>query len=196
MPAIDLRGIKLAEYINTNGTITYGTAQSAGDAMSVLLNLKFAEGRLYAESTLAEYVKKAVGGTISIAVKYLPSAVQQLLFGMTTKSRTVNTKSISSLVTGAKNVAKAVGVAFYAPDMIDGVEKYTCVFISRALFGAPALNYQTQGENIVFQTPTTTGEFMADHSSDQQMLEVAVCDTEADAKAWVNAVLGATGGST
>ena len=192
MPKIDLRGIKVAEYTNTSGTITYGTAKSAGDAMGVNLAMKFAEGRLYAESTLAEYIKKATGGTISVAVKYLPDDVQQLLFGSTAKTRTVATKSISSLVTGAKNVGKAVGVVFYAPDMIDGVEKYTAVFISRAIFGAPAMNFQTQGENIVFQTPTTTGEFMADHSTNQQMMEVAVCDTEADAKAWCNAVIGAT----
>lgn len=58
MPSFDLRGIKCANYVNTNGTISYTGAQSIGDAMTVDLQLKYAEGRLYAESTLAEYMKK------------------------------------------------------------------------------------------------------------------------------------------
>ena len=153
MPQFDLRGIKVANYVNTNGTITYTSATSIGDAMNVNLELRFAEGRLYAESTLAEFMRNCTGGTIS------------------------------------KDKPKAVGVAFYAPDMVDGVKKFTCVKVARALFGNPSMTLQTAGENIVFNTPTTSGEFLADDSTNQEMLEVALCDTEADAIAWVTAVL-------
>lgn len=189
MPQFDLRGIKVASYVNTAGTITYTGATSVGDAMNVNLELRFAEGRLYAESTLAEFMRKAVGGTISIGVKYIPNTAQTMMFGVTAKTRTVGTSSISSLVTGAKDTPNYVGVAFYSPDMIDGVKKYTAVKIAKALFGNPSMTLQTAGENIVFNTPTTSGEFLADDSTTQDMLEVAVCDTEADAIAWVTAVL-------
>lgn len=80
MPQFDLRGIKIAEYINTSGTISYDNAQSVGDAMNVNLDLRYAEGRLYAESTLAEYLRKATGGTISIGVKYIPEDAQKLMY--------------------------------------------------------------------------------------------------------------------
>lgn len=189
MPQFDLRGIKVANYVNTNGTITYTGAASAGDAMNCNLELRFAEGRLYAESTLAEFMRKCVGGTISIGVKYIPDAVQTMLFGVTAKTRTVGTKSISSLVTSAKDTPNYVGVAFYAPDMVDGVKKFTAVKVAKALFGNPSMTLQTAGENIVFNTPTTTGEFLADNSTGQELIEVAVCDTEEDAIAWVTAVL-------
>ena len=89
MPAFDLRGIHVAEYINTDGVITYGDAMKAGDAMTANLELRFAEGRLYAESTLSEYIKLATGGSISLAVKYIPDAVQSLLYGAKVSSRTV-----------------------------------------------------------------------------------------------------------
>ena len=82
-----------------------------------------------------------------------------------------------------------VSIAFYAPDMIDGVLKYTCVYIAKALFGPPSWTLQTASENIQFNTPTTSGEFLADDSSNQDMLEVAVCDDEAEAIAWITAVL-------
>lgn len=199
MPQFDLRGIYAATYVNTNGTISYTGPQKFGDAMNVQLELRFAEGRLYAESTLAEYMRKAVGGTISIGVKYIPTAAQQLLFGSRSKSRSVSytpstgttstSAAVSSLVIGGKTTSKYVGVAFYAPDMVDGVEKFTCVKIARALFGPPSMTLQTAGENIVFNTPTTSGEFLADDSVNQDLIEVAICDDENEAIAWVQAVL-------
>ena len=82
MPTFDLRVIKIGKYINTEGTITYETPISMGDAMSVELNLTAAEGRLYAESRLAEYKKLITGGTASVGVKYITDAAQILLFGM------------------------------------------------------------------------------------------------------------------
>lgn len=198
MPQFDLRGIYAAKYVNTSGTITYTDKTKVGDAMTANLELRFAEGRLYAESALAEYIRKAVGGTVSIGVKYIPTAAQKLMFGSVDKSRsitytptggTATTASVAGLVVNAKTTGKYVGVAFYAPDMVDGVEKYTCVKIAKALFGPPSMSLQTAGENIQFSTPTTSGEFMVDDSSSQDLIEVAICDNEDEAKAWVQAVL-------
>lgn len=112
-----------------------------------------------------------------------------MLFGARDGSTTVGTKTITSLKFGAKDSPKYVGVGFYAPDMIDGTEKYTAVLVNKALFGQPNMTMNTMGENISFNTPTTVGEFMADDSANQEMLEVAVCDTEADAIAWISAKL-------
>lgn len=198
MPQFDLRGIKAAKYVNTAGTITYTGPQSVGDAMNVNLELRFAEGRLYAESTLAEYMRKAVGGTISIGVKYIPSAAQTLMFNSRSSSRSITytpsggsstTITAASLVTGRKTTPAYVGVAFYAPDMVDGVEKYTCVKIARALFGPPSMTLQTAGESITFNTPTVSGEFMADDSANGDLIEVAIVNDEEAAIAWVTAVL-------
>lgn len=193
MPQFDLRGIKVAQYTNNNGTVTYSNGTTIGDAMSVELQLRFAEGRLYAESALAEYMRKCTGGTISIGEKYIPTAAQKLMFGATDKARSsVNSTTVNGLEFSSKNVYKNVGVAFYAPDMIDGVEKYTCVLIHRALFGPPSMTLNTLGENIQFNAPTVSGEFMPDHTTAQNYLEVAICDDEATAKAWVNKVLSIT----
>lgn len=189
MPAFDLRGIKIGKYTNTSGTVSYDTPQTVGDAMSCNLELKFAEGRLYAESSLAEYMKIATGGTISIAVKYIPNAAQKIMYGASDKTRTIGESTVSGLAFGAKDAPGYVGVAFYAPDKIDGVQKFTCVFVHKALFGPPALSFQTIGDSIAFQTPTTTGEFLADDSTDKVLFETSVCETEAEAIAWITEVL-------
>lgn len=196
MPAIDLRDIKIAKYTNTAGTVAYSDAQSVGEAMTANLELRYAEGRLYAESRLAEYIKKATGGTISIGVKYIPTAAQKVLFGSTEVERTIGSGSssvtLTSLAIGSKSVPNYVGVAFYAPDMVDGVEKYTGVFVHKALFGPPSYAYNTMGESINFNTPTTSGEFLATDATGNAMVEVVTLDTENDAKSWVNLVLGVT----
>lgn len=193
MPTFDLRGIKIGKYTNTDGTITYDTPVSMGDAMSVELNLTAAEGRLYAESRLAEYKKLITGGTASVGVKYITDAAQKLLFGMSENTRNVGTNtSQKSLKATAKDIAKYVGMGFYAPDAIDGTDKYTAVFVYKVLFGAPGYVYATKGDSITFQTPTTTGEFLADDSEDKNIMESAILASESDAVAWINKCFGAS----
>lgn len=193
MPTFDLRGIKIGKYINTEGTITYDTPISMGDAISVELNLTAAEGRLYAESRLAEYKKLITGGTASVGVKYITDAAQKLLFGMSENTRNVGANaSQKSLKATAKDIAKYVGMGFYAPDAIDGTDKYTAVFVYKVLFGAPSYVYATKGDSITFQTPTTTGEFLADDSEDKNIMEIATLANENDAVAWINKCFGAS----
>lgn len=199
MPQFDLRYINAAKYVNNSGTISYTNKAQVGAAMTANIELRNAEGRLYAESALSEFMRKATGGTISLGVKYMTDAVQQLLFGMTAKSRSVSytagspatttTTTVSGVSINANTEGQYVGVAFYSPDIRDSVVKYFCCFIPKALFGPPSLSLQTAGENIVFQTPVTTGEFLASDGADKEIIETAVCDSEDAAKAWVNAVL-------
>ena len=186
MPSFDLRGIRAGKYKNTSGVVSYENPTDVGDAMSAQLDLRFAEGRLYAESKLAEYIKLATGGTISLAVKYIKKAAQAMLYGCTTDSSKDNVKF------SAKDVANYVGVGFYAPDKVDGVTKYTCIWVPKALFGPPSMSYQTKGENIQFNTPTTTGEFLADDSEDELLLETEIVDSAAAAVAWIKGKLGET----
>ena len=188
--------IKVAKYVNTNGAVTYSGKLKAGDAMAVNLEMRNAEGRLYAESTLAEYMRKAVGGTISMGVKYLSDAVQALLFGAAAKTRSITyqavttevTESVTGVAYGAKTEANYVGVAFYSPCMRDGAKMFLCCFIPKTLFGPPSMSLQTAGENITFQTPTTSGEFLASDASDKELFEMATVDSEDAAIAWVDAV--------
>lgn len=190
MPQFDLKGIKIAEYqLGENNAVTYANKQTIGDAMGVNMELRFAEARLYAEGRLAEYVREITGGTLSIAEKYIPDAAQKILFGARDKSRTVNAKSVAGLVVGSDDSGKYVGVAGYATDMVDTVKKYYCFHFRKAKFGRPSMAFQTKGESIQFATPTTTGELMADDTETHDIVEDATVDTEAEAKAWVDAVL-------
>lgn len=194
MAKYDLRYIQCAQYVNTNGVISFTSKQKVGDAMTANIELRFAEGRLYAESTLAEFVRKCTGGTISIGVKYILNSAQKLMYGLTEKTRSItpsggSATSVKSLVTKKSTVGNYVGISFYTPALYDGVEKFDCIFVGKCRFGEPSLSSQTAGENIQFSTPTTTGEFLADDSSDGSIKEAVTVDSEALAIAWCDAVL-------
>ena len=193
MPQYGLRGIKVAKYVNTEGVISYTDRQAVGDAMTANFELRRAEARLYAEDGLAEYMVSAVGGTISLGVKYIKDAAQKLMFGLTEKSRNITVGGTTSEVTGlavsAKNEGVYVGIGFYCPAMMDGAKRFWCCRIAKALFGPPSMSLKTKGENIVFNTPTTTGEMMMDDSANGLIYESAYVDSEAAAVAWVDAAL-------
>lgn len=192
MPTFDARYIQIAKYNfdKETKTVSYTDKTKVGDAMAVNIDLKFAEGRLYAEGKLAEYLKEATGGTISMAVKYILEAAQKMMYGATESTKTVASKQIKGLRFSAKDVANYVGVSLYAPDKIDGVAKYTTMFAAKSLFGPPAYSFATKGQNIEFKTPTTSGEFLPDDSDDEILIDTAICDTVEEAKAWCDAVLG------
>jgi len=197
MAKYDLRYIQCAKYNNNNGVISFTDKQKVGDAMTVNIELRFAEGRLYAESVLAEFIRKCTGGTISMGVKYILQAAQKLMFGMSERSRSVTpaggtATEVTSLATKRNTVGQYVGVSFYTPALYEGVEKYDCVFIGKCMFGEPSESTKTAGENIQFQTPVTNGEFLADDSEEGQIKEAVTVDTEALARAWCDAVLSAT----
>ena len=63
MPQFGLRGATVAQYNNNNGAITYSSPISAGCAISANLELQFAEARLYACDSLAEYLRECIGET-------------------------------------------------------------------------------------------------------------------------------------
>lgn len=189
MPQFNLKHLRAGKYTNDGTTVSYSDAVKIGDAMTVDLELRWAEARLYAEGRLAEYLREAIGGNASIGVKYITDAAQTLLFGVRSGTRTVGSKTISSRKYGANDTGSYVGFSFYSDDMIDGVKKYTCALVTKARFSYPSMTRQTKGENITFQTPTTTGEFLPDDSADLDLIEVAICDTEADAAAWCDAVV-------
>ena len=195
MPQFDLRYIQAAKYTNTSGTVTYAEKTKVGDAMSANLELKFAEGRLYAEGRLSEYMRLATGGTISLGVKSIPDAAKTLLYGAQASKRSVlNATSAKGVVYSAKDAASYVGVSFYCPDVVEGKTKYTCVFVAKALFGPPSMSFKTKGQNLEFSTPTTTGEFLASDAVDETILEPVTVDNIEEAKAWCDAVLTTAGG--
>jgi len=200
MPQYGLKYIHAAPYSVSNGVVSYGAPVKVGDAMTVQIEPEIAEASLYAEDAKAEYMRLMVGGTISMGVKYILAAAKTLLLGVREDSHSIEytpaggststTKTVIGQKIGANDAGNYVGLTFYAPDMVDTVRKYLCLFIRKNLFGPPGMSLQTKGRNIQFATPTITGQFLATDELDQDFYAWALADSEAEARAWCLAVFG------
>lgn len=192
MPNFDFKGIRVAKYNfeKEGAVVSYSDHAAMGDAMNCTLTLSFAEGRCYAEGGLAEYMKKATGGTISIGVKYLTDAVQKMMYGAEDNSYQIKEKPVAGIRYTEKSTGNYVGCSMYAEDLVDGKHCFTCLFVPRVLFGPPGYVFQTLGQSITFQTPTTSGEFLRTEDATRLLLDVATVDTEEEAVAWTKAVMG------
>ena len=200
MPQYGLKNIHAAAYNLNNGVVSYDSPVKVGDAMTALIEPEIAEASLYAEDAKAEYMRLMVGGTISLGVKYILDAAKTLLLGVREDSHSITytpaggststTKTVTGQKIGANDTGNYVGIAFYCPDMRDTAKKYFCLFIRKALFGPPSMNLQTKGQNIQFQTPTISGQFLATDETDQDFYAWALADSEEEARAWVQAVFG------
>ena len=197
MATIGLRGATIARYHNTNGVVTYDTPISGGCSRRAELQLQFAEAELWGCDGLRESIREAVGGNITFEATFFSNDMQVLAFGATLKQREVTytneaseevTTTITSVVYSADDEAPYIGFAVYGPDMINHVKKWSCIFVACAKFSPPNTTMATRDSSITFQTPTTTGRFLPDDTTGHVIQETAVCDTEAEAQAWCQAV--------
>lgn len=205
MPQYGLKNIYAAQYNLTGGVVSYGSPVKVGDAMTAQIEPEIAEAALYAEDAKAEYMRLMVGGTISLGVKYILNAAKTLLLGVRADTHTITytppggtetSEEVTGQKIGANDTGNYVGIAFYSPDMRDTLKKYFCLFIRKALFGPPSMNLQTKGQNIQFNTPTISGQFLATDEIDQDFYAWALVDSEAAARAWVQAVFAGTQSNT
>lgn len=132
---------------DANGNETYGTPLILAKAMNADLSVELAEATLYADDGAAEVVKEFQSGTLSLGVAAIGSAVAADLTGATVDENGV-------LVSASEDGGDPVAVGFRARKA-NG--KYRYFWLYRVIFGIPATNLTTKGENIEFSTPTIEG---------------------------------------
>lgn len=197
MATIGIRGATIAKYKNNNGVVTYDPPISGGCARRAELQLQFSDAELYGCDGLRESIREATGGQITFEATFFSQEMQVLAFGAKLKQREVTytndageevTTTITSVVYSSDDEAPYIGFAVYGPDMINHEKKWSAIFVACAKFSPPNTTMATRDSSITFQTPTTTGRFMPDDTTGHVIQETAVCDTEAEAKAWCQAV--------
>lgn len=198
MPLYGFTGVYFAVYNNNNGVITYGTPFTPGCPILANINFQFAEGDLWCGDAMSVYRRKIVAGDITFEAKVLNADAQVSMYGATKKTRSLTynnasgqsvTKNVESVVYSDGDHAPYLGFAGFGPDAVDdSTDKYCAFFVAKSRFSPPNMALQTINSNITFKTPTTTGKFMRDDSTGRVIQEVAICDSEAEARAWCQAV--------
>ncbi|MHB1151361.1 MAG: major tail protein [Eubacteriales bacterium] len=136
---------KITEDID--GNETYGTPIVLAKAIQADLSIELAEAILYADDGPSEVLKEFKTGKITLGIDDLGTTVASDLTGAIIDNNGV-------LVSASEDGVSSVAVGFRA---LKANGKYRYFWLYRVIFGIPATNLQTKGDNITFQTPTIEG---------------------------------------
>lgn len=163
-----------------------GAGMILGKAIGVDIEPQYAEGSLFGDNVKAEYDRSFQSATITLNVTTLPLQAHSMLFGHTVTDAAEGTEA--SVVNKATDMANYVGFGIYTEEKVDGVSKFVAAWLPRVKFSDPTDSWTTKGDSIVYQTPSISGEALADANGVWK--ETHVFDTEAEAIAYLKEQCG------
>ena len=169
---------------------TYGTGMVIGKGIQANLTINRNNNPLYADDAIAEDDNGITSMSLQLGLDDLLEDAQVLLLGTTKVTGTSNNPDVYY---DGEASAPAVGVGYIRVRRKNGTTKYQAVWMYKGVYGEDGENTETKGESINWQTPTVTGRCAAlsvDATGVNKFRKRAVFDTEAAAKAWLNALAG------
>ena len=135
---------------DADGNETYGTPEKLAKAMTVEMEIEVLEATLYADDGPAENVKEFGTGKITLGVDDIGINAAEKLTGAQIDENHV-------VVSQSEGGGKPVALGFRAKKS-NGTYRYYWMY--RVVFGIPATNLTTKGEEITFSTPTIEGTIL------------------------------------
>ena len=164
----------------TNGVPTYGAGIVLGKAISTNLAVTNAEGELYADDQLAEYVSEFASATLTAEVDNIDLENQARLYGAT--------YSDGEIQFFDNDTAPYGGIGGYQVLLIHGVKKYRTWFFAKAKASIPNIDGATKGSSISFGTQPINERVVAPAYG--PWYRVKEFDSEDAAKAYIDSLLG------
>lgn len=192
MAKTGLRKPYYAKYTANNGSITYSDGAILGKAVSAQLELQDTDAViLYADDAAAESVASFSTGTLTLTIDELSVAKAGAILGITPVAVT-DPVSGSVLEFRSGQAVPYLGLGFIVAKVVNNVNKYVAVIMTKIQFKIPAGDYTTQGETIEFQTQELQATIMKDDSANGVWKVEAECDSVADAEAFIKNYLSIT----
>lgn len=180
MPRIGVSDLHVAKILTDveGEETTYDTATRLAGLINIGITKTVAEGELYADDRLDEYVAQQTAQEISINPKDISSEDEALLLG---KQLDEN----GGVLDGGDDNPPEFAVMFRSKKS-DGSYQYRVLY--RVKFRPFDETYDTQSNNVTFQTPTITGRSMARASDGAFGYKLDSSETNtAVTKAWFTA---------
>ena len=159
---------------------TYDAGIVLGKAVSTNLTVTNAEGELYADDMLAEYVSEFVSADFSAETDNIDLDKQAQLYGATYDDGEIQFK--------ADDTAPYGGIGGYQVLMVGGVRKYRTWFFPKAKASIPDWTGTTKGNSISFATQPVSMKVMPPEFG--PWYYVKEFDSESAAKAYIDGKLG------
>lgn len=193
----------LAEYSNNNGTVTYSNAHVIDHGIEFEFTPDTGtDNNLYGDNMIVESdAGRFNSGTLMLNTTDLQGATALWLLGAKTVERTIGTGSsttVSEIVFDDGMAPKQVAFGGIVKHMVGGAIKWQPVIYCRMKPQIPADAATTQEDEIDWQTPETeftvlrSEQVDANYDHPWKFTPVEWFDTEAEAKAYIDAILPAS----
>lgn len=160
----------------------YANAFKCGELVNTSVNPQFNTTSLYGDNRKIEEIRLFKTADVTLGATRMPAQAAQIMFGH-------KTNEDGSELSNATDKNKYVGYAFITREMIEGKEKYRACLLFKVMFNEGQEDYETQGENITFKTPTISGGALTCDNGDWRE-KSPYFDTEGEADAWIKEKLG------
>lgn len=160
----------------------YEKAFKCGELVNTSINPQYNTSSLYGDNRKVEEIRLLKTADITLGVTRIPVQAAEIMFGhkiLDDGSEVLNTGDDGNYV----------GYAFITQEMESGARKYRACLICKAKFNEGQVDYETQGENITFKTPSITGSALSKDNGDW-CVKSPYFDTEDETETWIKKQLG------
>ncbi len=178
-----LAGVYAAKLDESGSTPSYSDGFQVGEGIAVSIVPQYAEGSVYGDNRRVKYKKKFKSANVTLGTTRLPIAAESDMFGR-------EPDDDGAVVSKGSDEANYVGFGCYATEEDESSIKYAAVWLYKVKFADPGDDFETEGENIVFKTPSVTGS--AETLSTGEWRKKQSFTTEAEAIAWIKEQAGIT----
>lgn len=181
-----------------NGVVSYTDPYIADVAIEYSVEIEIGDDNpLYGDNKIKEDSPGTFNsGTLTLNTSEIAPALAVKLLGLKTAKRTVNGAEVTEVVYDDSANAPYLGFGIIEEHQIDNVTLYKPIVLAKVRFKNPGLSAATREEEIDWQTPeieasvARSDQTDTDYDHPWQFSPLELYTTEAEAKAYIWAVLG------
>lgn len=166
-------------------TNTYSNAFQCDELVNTSVNPQFNTATLFSNNRKRSEMRKLKTADVILGVAIMPKKAVEIMYG-----HKINAEGEE--LSNAADKQKYVGYAFIVKELDeDGSEKYRACLLFKVIFSEGQEDYETQGENVVFKTPSVNGSALTLNNGDWR-LKSPHYETEEEANEWIKKKFGVT----
>lgn len=191
MATIGLAYPYAAKYTVENGEVKYTNPMVFAKAVNFSSNVNSAsDNNFYADNGIAETDKQFSDGTLTVTTDDLMQDASAFILGITPKTMNVGDKEVTELVYDDDAISPDLGFGVVIMKKKNGAIKHRAVVYTKINFTIPQDAANTKAGTVEWQTPSLTATIMRDDTEKHAWKREATFDTESEARAYIEAILG------
>lgn len=167
-----------------SATNKYKNAFKCGELVNTSVNPQYNTASLFGDNRKVEEIRLFKAADVALGVTTMPSKASDVMFGH-------KVSEDGSEVSNTSDENKYVGYAFITQEQIGGKKKHRACLLYKVKFNEGQEDYETQGDNVVFKTPTINGSALSLENGDWRE-KSPYFDTEDEVDAWIKQKFGVT----